>query len=108
MAPSAKELCLGTLEDYDGKKATFQAWIRFVKLYLLVNEKIYDTNQKKITFALLFMKKGSVLGWATTFTFNTINNNKFRIFADFKNFLIKAFLTTNLKTKALACLQSIT
>ena len=107
MAPSAKELRLRILEDYNGKEATFQAWIRSIELYLLVNEEIYDTNQKKITFALSFMKKGSALRWAIIFTSNAIDNKKFRTFANFKNSLTKAFLTTDLKVKPLACLQSI-
>ena len=54
------------------------------------------------------MKKGSALGWATTLTFDAINNKKFGTFANFKTSLIKTFLTTDLKTKALAHLQSIT
>ena len=87
---------------------TFQAWIRSVKLYLLINEEIYDTDQKKITFALLFMKKGSALGWTTIFTSDTINNKKFGTSTDFKNSLTKAFLTTDLKAKALVHLQFIT
>ena len=62
MASSAKELCLGTPEDYNGKEVTFQAWIRSIKLYLLINKEIYDTDQKKIAFTLSFIKKGSVLG----------------------------------------------
>ena len=53
------------------------------------------------------MKKGSALGWATTFTSNAINNKKFETFTNFKNSLTKAFLTTDLKAKALAHLQSI-
>ena len=44
MALLAKELYLGTSEDYDGKEVTFQAWIRSIKLYLLINEEIYNTN----------------------------------------------------------------
>ena len=107
MAPSAKELHLRTPEDYDSREVTFQAWIRSVELYLLVNEEIYDTNQKKIAFTLLFIKKGSTLEWATTFTSDAIDNKKFRTFADFKNSLTKAFLTTDLKVKALTHLQFI-
>ena len=108
MTPLTKKLCLGTPEDYDGKEVTFQAWIRSVELYLLVNEEIYNTDQKKIAFVFSFMKKGSALGWATTFTSDAIDNKKFRTFADFKNSLTKAFLTTDLKTKALTHLQFIT
>ena len=62
MSSSTKELRLDTSEDYDGKEETFQAWIQSVQLYLLVNNATYDTDQKKITFALSFMRKGPILG----------------------------------------------
>ena len=86
---------------------TFQAWIRSVELYLLNNEEVYDINQKRIAFALSFVKKKSTLGWTTTFTSDAIDNKKFGTFTNFKNSLTKAFLTTDLKVKALVCLQSI-
>ena len=83
MSSSMKELCLGTPEDYDDKEEMFQAWIQSIQLYLLVNNTTYNTDQKKIAFALSFMKKGAALGWTTTFTTDAINNNKFRTFLDF-------------------------
>ena len=107
MSSSTKKLCLGTPEDYDGREKTFQAWIQSIQLYLLVNDTTYDTDQKKIAFALSFVKKGPALGWATTFTTDAINNNKFGTFPDFVSSLKTTFLTTDLKGKALATLQSL-
>ena len=107
MSSSTKELCLGTPEDYDGKEETFQAWIQSVQLYLLVNNATYNTDQKKIAFALSFMRKGPALGWATMFTTDAIDNNKFRTFPDFVTTLKTTFLTTDLKRRAFATLQSL-
>ena len=53
------------------------------------------------------MKKGFALGWAITFTFDAIDNKKFRTFTNFRTSFTKTFLTTNLNAKALTCLQSI-
>ena len=39
-----------------------------VKLYLLINKAIYDTEEKNIAFALSFMKEGSAAIWASTLT----------------------------------------
>ena len=38
-----------------------------IQFYLAVNEKSYDTDTKKIAFALSYMTKGSALTWADTF-----------------------------------------
>ena len=39
-----------------------------VKLYLLINRAIYDTDKKNIAFTLSFMKERSAAIWASTFT----------------------------------------
>ena len=39
-----------------------------VKLYLLINDALYNDNEKKIAFALSFMKEGLAVIWASTFT----------------------------------------
>ena len=64
-------------------------------------------TKKKITFALSFMRKGPAFEWATTFTADAINNNKFGTFPDFITTLKTTFLTTNLKGRALVTLQSL-
>ena len=37
-------------------------------LYLMINDALYNKDQKKIAFALSFMKEGSAVIWASTFT----------------------------------------
>ena len=53
------------------------------------------------------MRKGPTLGWAITFTADAIDNNKFGTFPDFVTTLKTTFLTTDLKGRALATLQSL-
>ena len=56
-----------------------------VQFYLVVNKAVYDTDKKKITFALSYMTKGSALTWATIFRTNCISGTtiSFGSFADF-------------------------
>ena len=44
-----------------------------IQFYLTINEKSYNTNAKKIMFALSYMTEGSVLTWADTFQENAIS-----------------------------------
>ena len=39
-----------------------------VKIYLMINRALYDSDEKNIAFALSFMKEGSAAIWASTFT----------------------------------------
>ena len=61
------ELWIGTPEAYDGSFETSKQWLNAVQLYLLVNKDIYNNDDKKITFILSYMTKGSALTWAATF-----------------------------------------
>ena len=58
------EICIGYPDEYDGKAETAQAWMDSVQLYLLINHALYYDNDRKITFALSYMKKGSAATWA--------------------------------------------
>ena len=68
--PAAKvsEIHLGRLDNFDGSASKASAWLDSVTLYLMVNESVYDSNQKKITFALSFIKEDLGATWASTFT----------------------------------------
>ena len=68
-APSASsmkitEIRIGCPDEYDGKAETTQAWLDSVRLYLLINHTLYYDNNRKIAFALSYMKKGSAAIWA--------------------------------------------
>ena len=61
------ELQLGKLKAFNGSYETAISWIHSIQFYLAVNEKSYDTNAKKITFAVSYMTEGYTLTWADTF-----------------------------------------
>lgn len=54
-----QELKLGQLSMFDGDPKKARAWINNTQLYLLVNQEIYNQDNKKIAFVLSFMKEGS-------------------------------------------------
>ena len=64
--PSTKitEIRIGCPDKYDGKAETTQAWLDSIQLYLLINQALYHNNDRKITYTLLYMKKGSAAMWA--------------------------------------------
>ena len=66
-------------------------WLNSVRVYLMVNWEIYNTNKKKIASALSFMKKGSAQTWATTFIQDTLDSGveTDEPFGTFVNFAIK-------------------
>jgi len=76
--------------------------------YLAVNEEVYNSDAKKIAFALSYMTKGPALTWATTFrqkalVGSTIVMETFSVFiANFKT----AFEHHNVKANAIAWLST--
>ena len=63
---SAK-LQLSKPKAFNGSYETTISWMHSIQFYLAVNEKSYDTDRKKITFALSYMTKGSTLIWTDIF-----------------------------------------
>ena len=55
------ELHIGALEAFDGSYNKSTQWLNAVRFYLLVDEKVYDNDNKKIAFILSYMTKGSAL-----------------------------------------------
>ena len=49
---------------FDGKTADAQYWMGSVYAYVALNNHIYDTDTKKVTFTLSFCKEGAVKSWA--------------------------------------------
>jgi len=52
-----------TPPDFDGDKSRYEKWIDLVEGYLDANSKMYDTDKKKIGFALSFMTSGNAAKW---------------------------------------------
>lgn len=61
--PNDKEIKIGTPSVFDGDRKKMKQFIAEVKLYLTCNQGIYDTDTKKICFALSYMKGGTAGDW---------------------------------------------
>ena len=56
--PKPTELKLSPPKAFTGKREDLKKFLQDVKLYLNVNKKIYDTDDKQISFALSYMNDG--------------------------------------------------
>ena len=92
------ELCLNTPKVYDGAPATAKYWLNSVRTYLLINQDVYSTNDKKVGYALSFMTEGTAKSWAAVRTQTALDTTSFGTFPDF----IKDFQTTFLSTNSAA------
>ena len=63
---STKEIRIRTPSDFTGDRTRTAKFLQEVKLYLRVNHGIYNTDKKKIIFALSFMNRGTATPWAQT------------------------------------------
>ena len=52
---------------FDGSRDKFRKFLQTAKIYLGINEKVYNNNLKKIGFILSFMTKGQAEAWADQF-----------------------------------------
>ncbi|KIO01477.1 hypothetical protein M404DRAFT_28779 [Pisolithus tinctorius Marx 270] len=62
------ELKIGAPSDFDGDQKNAMSWLYSVQTYLLVNEELYDTDTKKVVYALSYMKKDFVKNFKESFT----------------------------------------
>ena len=59
----ATEIKLNQPKPFTRKQEDLKKFLQDTNLYLLVNNKVYDTDVKKIAFALSFMNKGDTASW---------------------------------------------
>ena len=106
--PKPQELKLGQPSTFDGEPKKARAWINNTQLYLLVNKDIYDHNDKKIVFALSFMKEGSAGLWALTETETAFTRNPpgFRTWTNFLKRFNDPFILKNTREQAIAWLST--
>jgi hypothetical protein len=77
--------------DFTGERTKTNRFIQECKLYLRVNNTRYDTDEKKVIFALSFMNGGSAGSWKEGKTAECITNNNFGTWAGFKQELLLHF-----------------
>ena len=77
------EIRIGCPDEYDGKAETAQAWLDSVCLYLIINQALYHDDNRKIAYALSYMKKGSAAMWAEGHHQQGFANQSFGTFVTF-------------------------
>ena len=88
-------------DEYNGKAETAQAWLDSVRLYLLINQALYHDNNRKIAYALSYMKKGSAAMWAEVHHQQGFTSQSFRTFIVFETDFEKAFRNANIQQEAM-------
>ena len=64
----ATEIKLNQPKPFTGKREDLKKFLQDTNLYLLVNNKVYDTDVKKIVFVLSFMNEGDAASWKEQLT----------------------------------------
>ena len=100
------ELHIRCPEEYDGKAETTQAWLDSVQLYLLINHALYHDNNRKIAFALSYMKKGAAATWAEVRCQQGLATLSFGTFAQFQIDFETTFINTNAAREAMTWLST--
>ena len=63
----AKEVKMNYPKIFTGNRNEFKRFLQDCKLYLTINDKVYDTNLKKIGFVLALMNDGDAASWKEQF-----------------------------------------
>ena len=102
------EIRLGRPDPYDGSASKASAWIDSISLYLLINNGVYDSDPKKIAFALSFMKEGSAATWASTVTKKALALSPPNLgrWEDFVREFKTAFIHIDIKNEAIGWLTN--
>ena len=109
-APSSNtritEIRIRCPDEYDGKAETAQAWMDSIRLYLLINHALYYDDDRKITFALSYMKKGSAATWAEVRRQQGLATLSFGTFTQFQTDFETTFINTNTTREAMSWLST--
>ena len=95
--------------SFTGKQEDLKKFLQDTNLYLLVNNKVYNTDIKKIAFTLLFMNKGDVPSWKEQLLEDAMALQTFNLetWAQFKKNLNNAFKPYNTPGDAQEEMKSI-
>ena len=100
------EIHIGCPDEYDRKAKTAQAWLDSIRLYLLINQALYHGCDRKIAYALLYMKKGAAATWAEVCCQQGFANQSFGTFATFEQDFKNAFRNANTAQEAMNLLST--
>ena len=78
-----------------------QAKHNTIHLYLFINQALYHNDDRKIAYALSYMKKGCAATWAEVHHQHGFANQSFGTFVAFKTNFEKAFRNANIQQEAM-------
>ena len=100
------EIHIRTPDEYNGKPEMSQAWMDSIHLYLLINSALYHDDDRKITFALSYMKKGTAATWAEVCCQQGLATQTFGTFTTFQADFELAFGNAHSAQEALSWLST--
>jgi len=86
-----KEIKMNTPTPFTGKREKLKEFLIELEMYLAMNTDIYNTDQRKIIFALLFIKEGTAGSWKQSYWKQTQEQTQPWDWTIFKNALITSF-----------------
>jgi hypothetical protein len=91
MTTTAKEVKLRTPTDFHGAQELTTKFLQEVEMYMHANAEIYNTEEKKVLFALSFMNGGVAGSWKQGKTAAYLKAGNFGTFDKFKQTVQTAF-----------------
>ncbi|KAF9054907.1 hypothetical protein BJ165DRAFT_1441212 [Panaeolus papilionaceus] len=88
-----REIKIGVPTTFTGDTYKYNEFKESLQLYLALNKEIYDTDSKKITFALGHFKSGTAALWRTKWLSEHLKTDNFGTYTEFIMDLDKIFLT---------------
>jgi hypothetical protein len=91
MTTTAKEVKLRAPTDFHVARELTMKFLQEVEMYMHANAEIYNTEEKKVLFALLFMNGGVAGSWKQGKTTAYLKAGNFGTFDEFKQAVQTAF-----------------
>jgi Retrotransposon gag protein len=92
-ATNIREVKIRTPSDFLGDPEQAQKYLQDCELYLEVNDQIYDTDKKRIIFALSFLTGGPAASWKRSFINEVCKRNpvSYGTWAEFSKRILETF-----------------
>jgi hypothetical protein len=91
MTTTAKKVKLCAPTNFHGARELTTKFLQEVEMYMCANVEIYNTEEKKVLFALLFMNRGVAGSWKQGKTAVYLKAGNFGTFDKFKQAVQTAF-----------------
>jgi hypothetical protein len=91
MTTTTKEVKLGMPTDFHGAQELTMKFLQEVEMYMHANTEIYNTEEKKVLFALSFINGGVAGSWKQGQTAAYLKARNFGTFDKFKQAVKTAF-----------------